>query len=142
MPFSLFRDRNYSLMLVRRRGLPLGHPRLVPAVHDLPAVRAGLLALQAGLVLRPELDHLDGHGADPGRLTDRIGGKYILMSGLALFGLGTAMQAIVAQVDSSRWVFLPGVIIVRLRPGRDLRADDHRGDGGGAADAGRRGRPA
>jgi MFS family permease len=46
-----------------------------------------------------------------GRLTDRIGGKYILMSGLALFGLGTALQAIVAQVDSSRWVFLPGVII-------------------------------
>jgi hypothetical protein len=33
------------------------------------------------------------------------------MGGLALFGLGSLLQAIVAQVDSSRWAFVPGVLI-------------------------------
>jgi len=71
----------------------------------------GLTALQAGLVYVPS--SIISMFLTPilGRLTDRIGGKYILMSGLALFGVGSLLQAIVAQADSSRWVFVPGVLI-------------------------------
>jgi MFS family permease len=71
----------------------------------------GLSALQAGLVYVPSSILSMILTPILGRLTDRIGGKYILMSGLALFGLGSLLQAVVAQVDSSRWVFVPGVVI-------------------------------
>jgi EmrB/QacA subfamily drug resistance transporter len=111
VPFALFHDRNYSLMLVVGAAMQLGLSGLfLPFTIYLQSV-LGLTALQAGLVYVPS--SIISMILTPilGRLTDRIGGKYILMSGLALFGLGTALQAIVAGVDSSRWVFVPGVLI-------------------------------
>ena len=111
VPFALFRDRNYSLMLVVGAAMQLGLSGLfLPFTIYLQSV-LGLTALQAGLVYVPSSIISMVMTPILGRLTDRIGGKYILMSGLALFGLGTALQAIVAQVDSSRWVFVPGVIL-------------------------------
>jgi EmrB/QacA subfamily drug resistance transporter len=111
VPFALFRDRNYSLMLVVGAAMQLGLSGLfLPFTIYLQSV-LGLSALQAGLVYVPS--SIISMFLTPilGRLTDKIGGKYILMGGLTLFGLGTALQAIVADVDSSRWVFVPGVIL-------------------------------
>ena len=111
VPFALFNDRNYSLMLGVGAAMQLGLSGLfLPFTIYLQSV-LGLTALQAGLVYVPSSIISMVMTPILGRLTDRIGGKYILMSGLALFGLGTALQAIVAEPDSSRWVFLPGVII-------------------------------
>jgi EmrB/QacA subfamily drug resistance transporter len=111
VPFALFKDRNYSLMLGVGAAMQLGLSGLfLPFTIYLQSV-LGLTALQAGLVYVPSSVISMFMTPILGRLTDRIGGKYILMSGLALFGLGTALQAIVAEPDSSRWVFLPGVII-------------------------------
>jgi EmrB/QacA subfamily drug resistance transporter len=111
VPFALFRDRNYSLMLGVGAAMQLGLSGLfLPFTIYLQSV-LGLTALQAGLVYVPSSIISMVMTPILGRLTDRIGGKYILMSGLALFGLGTAMQAIVAGVDTSRWAFLPGVIL-------------------------------
>ena len=111
VPFALFHDRNYSLMLGVGAAMQLGLSGLfLPFTIYLQSV-LGLSALQAGLVYVPS--SIISMFVTPilGRLTDRIGGKYILMSGLALFGAGTALQAIVAGVDTSRWAFVPGVII-------------------------------
>jgi EmrB/QacA subfamily drug resistance transporter len=111
VPFALFHDRNYTLMLVVGAAMQLGLSGLfLPFTIYLQSV-LGLSALQAGLVYVPS--SIISMFLTPilGRLTDRIGGKYILMGGLTLFGLGTALQAIVAGVDSSRWVFVPGVLI-------------------------------
>ncbi len=111
VPFALFKDRNYSLMLGVGAAMQLGLSGLfLPFTIYLQSV-LGLTALQAGLVYVPSSIISMFMTPILGRLTDRIGGKYILMSGLALFGFGTALQAIVAEPDSSRWVFLPGVII-------------------------------
>jgi EmrB/QacA subfamily drug resistance transporter len=111
VPFALFHDRNYTLMLVVGAAMQLGLSGLfLPFTIYLQSV-LGLTALQAGLVYVPS--SIISMFLTPvlGRLTDRIGGKYILMCGLALFGVGSLLQALLAQVDSSRWVFVPGVLI-------------------------------
>jgi len=41
-----------------------------------------------------------------GRLADRLGGKYLLMTGLAVFGLGAGWTVYVAGLDSDSWTFL------------------------------------
>jgi MFS family permease len=41
-----------------------------------------------------------------GRMSDRIGGKYILIAGLTLFGLGMGLIALIAQTDSAWYDFL------------------------------------
>src|SRR5262249_46753664 len=46
-----------------------------------------------------------------GRLTDRIGGKYILMSGLLLFGFGMGWLALIASPSSTWPEFLAPLIV-------------------------------
>ena len=46
-----------------------------------------------------------------GGLTDRFGGKYILVGGLTLFALGMGYIDWIAEADSGHWSFLPGLIV-------------------------------
>jgi MFS family permease len=46
-----------------------------------------------------------------GRLADRIGGKYILMAGLTAFAAGMGYIDWIAATDSTRWSFLPGLLV-------------------------------
>ena len=55
-----------------------------------------------------------------GALTDRIGGKYILMSGLALFAVGMGWAAAVATTTSAWYVFLAPLSVVGLGMGFTL----------------------
>ena len=50
-------------------------------------------------------------------MTDKIGGKFILMSGLLLFGAGMGWIALIAQPDSSWLVFLAPLIVAGLGMG-------------------------
>jgi MFS family permease len=52
-----------------------------------------------------------------GRMTDKIGGKFILMSGLLLFGAGMGWIALIAQPDSSWTIFLAPLIVAGLGMG-------------------------
>jgi MFS family permease len=52
-----------------------------------------------------------------GRLTDRIGGKYILMSGLLLFGFGMGWLALIASPSSSWPEFLAPLIVAGIGMG-------------------------
>jgi len=52
-----------------------------------------------------------------GRMTDKIGGKFILMSGLLLFGAGMGWIALIAQPDSSWLVFLAPLVVAGLGMG-------------------------
>jgi EmrB/QacA subfamily drug resistance transporter len=111
VPFALFKDRNYTLMLAVGAAMQLGLSGLfLPFTLYLQSV-LGLTALQAGLVYVPSSIISMFLAPVFGRMTDRVGGKYILMSGLTLFGVGMLIQALVSQVGSSRWVFVPGVLI-------------------------------
>jgi EmrB/QacA subfamily drug resistance transporter len=111
IPFALFHDRNFTLMIIVGGAMQLGMTGLfLPFTIYLQSV-LGLSALQAGLVFVPSSALSMVLTPLVGRLVDRIGGKFILMAGLALFGIGMAVIDVAASVDSSRWAFVPGVLI-------------------------------
>src|SRR5262249_30054481 len=71
----------------------------------------GLGGLKAGLAMAPASLISIFVAPFAGRLTDRIGGKYILMSGLILFGGGMGWLALIARPDSSWTSFLVPLIV-------------------------------
>jgi MFS transporter len=52
-----------------------------------------------------------------GKMSDKIGGKYILMSGLALFGLGAGILVLQSAPDSNWPEFIPAIAIMGLGMG-------------------------
>ena len=73
-----------------------------------------------------------------GRLTDKIGGKYILMTGLILFGAGMGWLALIAHPDVLV-AELPGAADRgRVRHGLRVRAAGHHGHAEHRAADGRR----
>ena len=111
VPFALFRDRNYAVvnwvsgtLAVGMMGIFLPFTIYLQSVLGFTALRAGLTMAPASLVsmfLAPVA----------GRLTDKIGGKYILMSGLTLFAVGMGWAAAVATTTSAWYVFLAPLIV-------------------------------
>ncbi len=111
VPFALFKDRNYGLILAVAAAVHVGVAGLfLPFTIYLQSV-LGLTALQAGLVYVPFSLVSMVFSPLSGRLTDRIGGKYILMTGLTLFAVGMLLLAVIADTDTSRWTFVPGMML-------------------------------
>ena len=88
VPFALFRDRNYSVvnwisgvLAIGMMGIFLPFTIYLQSVLGFSALKAGLAMAPASLISLPV-------APVAGRMTDKIGGKYILMSGLILFGAG------------------------------------------------------
>jgi EmrB/QacA subfamily drug resistance transporter len=111
VPFALFKDRNYALMNMVVGLLGLGMLGIfLPFSIYLQSV-LGFSALKAGLTMAPGSVVSMFVAPVAGRLTDRIGGKYILMTGLTLFGGGMGVLALIAQPTSAWYDFiLPQVI--------------------------------
>ncbi len=111
VPFRLFRDPNFSLMNLVGAGLQFCLVGLfLPLSIYLQGV-LGLSPVEAGLVLVPS--SLASMAVAPvvGRLADRYGGKWILFSGLVVFGAGIALLDWSARVDSNRWSFVVALVI-------------------------------
>src|SRR5262249_56011187 len=86
VPLSLFRNRNFSVMVWLSAlwsfaliGMLLTTTIYLQSVLGMSAVRAGLTTTPLTLCMVLV-------GPFAGRLTDRIGGRYILMLGFVLFG--------------------------------------------------------
>jgi MFS family permease len=77
----------------------------------------GFSALKAGLTMAPA--SLISMVVSPvaGRMTDKIGGKYILMGGLFLFGVGMGWLALIAHPTSSWQSFLAPLLLAGLGMG-------------------------
>jgi EmrB/QacA subfamily drug resistance transporter len=111
VPFALFRDRNYSVTNWVSGVLAIGMMGIfLPLTIYLQSV-LGFSALKAGLALAPASLISVFVAPAAGKLTDKIGGKYILMSGLILFGAGMGWIALIAQPDSNWPVFLAPLIL-------------------------------
>lgn len=111
VPLSLFRNRNFSLMNWVTAAMSFGMLGLfLPLTIYLQSVR-GLSALNAGLTMVPM--PLTSMVVAPiaGRLSDRLGGKYILMSGLLAFAVGMGGLTLSAGLDSTWVTFLPWLIV-------------------------------
>jgi EmrB/QacA subfamily drug resistance transporter len=111
VPLALFRDRNYSVMnwvgaTVNCAMIGLFLPLTIYLQSAL-----GFSALKAALTLLPMSLVSMAVAPFAGRLADRIGGKYILMAGLALFGLGMGWVDWRAGIDSTWLTFLPGLLV-------------------------------
>ena len=111
VPLSLFADRNFAVANWIAAAISFGMLSMfLPVTIYLQSVR-GFSALTAGLTIAPM--SLTSMLVAPfaGRFSDRIGGKYILMTGISLFTIGMASLAFVAGPDST-WVnfLLPTII--------------------------------
>ncbi|GIL28868.1 DHA2 family efflux MFS transporter permease subunit [Actinocatenispora comari] len=117
VPFTILRDRNYSLMNFVAMAMSFGMMGLfLPITIYLQSV-LGLSAFDAGLTIAPMSLVSLVVAPFAGRLADKIGGKYILFVGLLLFAAGMALILDKSTVDSSRWTFLPGLLISGLGMG-------------------------
>jgi EmrB/QacA subfamily drug resistance transporter len=111
IPFAVFRDRNFSVMNWVSGVLAIGMMGIfLPFTIYLQSV-LGFSALKAGLAMAPASLISIFIAPVAGRMTDRIGGKYILMSGLILFGGGMGWLALIARPDSSWQSFLVPLIV-------------------------------
>ena len=117
VPFALFRDRNYSVVNWVSGTLSIGMMGIfLPFTIYLQSV-LGFSALKAGLTMAPASVLSMFIAPVAGRFTDRIGGKYILMSGLALFGAGMGWVALEATTTSAWYAFLPALIVAGIGMG-------------------------
>jgi EmrB/QacA subfamily drug resistance transporter len=114
VPFALFRDRNYALMNVVTGFVAIGMLGIfLPFTIYLQSV-LGFSALKAGLTMAPASLVSMFVAPVAGRMSDRIGGKYILMVGLVLFGGGMGAIAVVAQVSSAWYDFLAPQVVAGI----------------------------
>jgi EmrB/QacA subfamily drug resistance transporter len=111
VPLSLFEDRNFAVANWIGASIAFGMMSLfLPIVIYLQSVR-GFSALTAGLTLAPM--SLTSMVVAPfaGRMADRIGGKYILMTGVFVFAIGFGTLTFVAGPDSTWLTFLVPAIV-------------------------------
>jgi EmrB/QacA subfamily drug resistance transporter len=114
IPFSIFADRNFSLMNWVVAAISFGMLGLfLPLVIYLQSV-LGLSALQAGLTTAPMSLVSMFVAPVAGRLADRVGGKYILLFGVVLWVVGLSIVVASAHPDSNRGDLIPGLLIAGL----------------------------
>jgi EmrB/QacA subfamily drug resistance transporter len=117
IPFVLFRSRNFTLMNWVSFTLSIGMlGTFLPFTIYLQSA-LGFSALKAGLTMAPASLVMIFVAPFLGRLTDKIGGKYILICGLSLFALGMGWAVLIATPHSAWYDFLPALIVAGLGMG-------------------------
>jgi EmrB/QacA subfamily drug resistance transporter len=114
VPISLFRDRNFSIMNWVSAVLTFGMIGMFLPLTIYLQSALGFTAIKAGLTFVPMSLLSVVVAPNAGRLADRIGGKYIVMLGLALFAAGMAIIDARAWIDSDWLTFLPGTLVAGL----------------------------
>ncbi|MFI0371331.1 DHA2 family efflux MFS transporter permease subunit [Actinomadura sp. 1N219] len=106
VPFSLFKDRNFTILNIVGAAVTVGMIGMILPLTIYMQSVLGFSALKAGLVLAPSSVMSVFLAPIAGRLSDRIGGKYILMAGLTLYALGMLWVAAVAEVGTDWTAFI------------------------------------
>jgi len=111
VPLHLFRERSFSLMNWTGAAMQFGMQGIFIPVTIYTQSVLGMTALQSGLTVAP-MSLVAGVVAPfAGRLADRLGGKYLLMAGLAIFGGGATWVTLSATTTSTSLQFtLPFVV--------------------------------
>jgi EmrB/QacA subfamily drug resistance transporter len=114
VPFALFKDRNYTVMSIVSICVSIGMIGMFLPITIYFQSVLGYTALKTGLVLAPSSVVSMPLAPLAGRLTDRIGGKYILIFGLVAYGLATVWLMLVAGVNTSWYVFMAPMVVMGL----------------------------
>jgi EmrB/QacA subfamily drug resistance transporter len=112
VPFSLFRDRNFALMNWISAALAIGLLGVFLVFTIYLQSVLGYSAIKAGLTLLPSSVVSVIVAPVAGRLTDKTGGKYIMIAGLALFSAGVGWAVLAAGPASAWYVFLPSFCVL------------------------------
>jgi len=88
VPLGLFRNRDFSVMNFTGAAMQYGMQGIFIPITIYTQSVLGMTALQSGLTIAPMSLAAGVTAPFAGRLADRLGGKYLLMAGLAIFGLG------------------------------------------------------
>ena len=114
VPFSLFKERNFAIGNALSAIVSFGMLGLfLPLTIFLQSV-LGFSALKAGLTLAPMSLVSMVVAPISGRLTDLFGGKYILMVGLTLFGIGMGLVIALSSLSSSAYTYVLPLIVAGI----------------------------
>src|SRR5947209_7000579 len=117
VPFVLFRSRNFTLMNWVSGTLSIGMLGIFLPFTIYLQSALGFSALKAGLTMAPSSVVMIILAPILGRLTDKIGGKYILMTGLTLFAVGMGWAVLIATPYSAWYDFLAPMVVAGLGMG-------------------------
>ncbi len=117
IPFALFRSRNFTLMNWVSFTLSIGMLGIFLPFTIYLQSALGFSALKAGLTMAPSSLMMIAAAPFLGRLTDKIGGKYILICGLTLFAAGMGWAVLIAGPHSAWQDFLPALIVAGIGMG-------------------------
>jgi EmrB/QacA subfamily drug resistance transporter len=117
VPLGLFGDRTFAIMVVLNvvvqfalQSMLLVNSINLQSVLGMTAVRAGLTGLPLTLALTALAPFA-------GRLTDRFGGKYVLLAGLVVYAAGIAGIAAVSSTRATSLTFAPVLLVAGLGMG-------------------------
>ncbi|MGV9383082.1 DHA2 family efflux MFS transporter permease subunit [Nonomuraea sp. NPDC003707] len=117
VPLRVFTDRNFSAGSLSTAIIGFAMTGMfLPLVIYLQSA-LGLSPTQAGLLTAPMALISGVMGPFIGRLSDRVGGKYLIMSGL--FGMAGGLGALALQADAELppWHLVPGLLLCGLGMG-------------------------
>jgi EmrB/QacA subfamily drug resistance transporter len=117
IPFALFRGRNFTLMNWVSFTLSIGMLGIFLPFTIYLQSALGFSALKAGLTMAPASVVMIFAAPFLGRLTDKTGGKYILICGLSLFAVGMGWAVLIATPHSAWYDFLAPLIVAGLGMG-------------------------
>ncbi|RSM78057.1 MFS transporter [Amycolatopsis sp. WAC 01375] len=120
VPLTLFRDRNFGIAttITLITSFALYGLLLVFVIETQTLL--GMSPVESGLSALPWTLALSAVAPVAGRLTDRIGGKPLLVSGLALFALGVLGVGLLPDSSSTAAVFVLPLIAVGVGQGLTL----------------------
>jgi MFS family permease len=107
IPLRLFRDRNFSLMNWTSLVVSFAMQGIFIPITIYTQSALGMTPLQSGLTVAPLSVAIAVTAPFAGRLADRLGGKYLLMAGLAIYGGASAWIVLIATTTSHQLDFLP-----------------------------------
>ncbi|MFD3932360.1 MFS transporter [Streptomyces sp. NPDC058614] len=117
LPFSLFKDRNFTVVNLVGIAVSFGVLGiLLPTTIYLQSV-LGFSALKTGLVLVPLALGSMFTAGPAGILSEKFGGKYILTAGLSMFGIGITWIFLAADTNSSWTAFVGPLFVAGLGAG-------------------------
>jgi len=117
MPLGLFRSRTFAIMVLLNVAVQFSlQSMLLVNSINLQSV-LGMTAVRAGLTSLPLTLALTALAPFAGRLTDRFGGKYVLMAGLVVFAAGIAGVAAVSSPHATSLTFAPVLAVAGLGMG-------------------------
>ncbi|MGW4755940.1 MFS transporter [Streptomyces chartreusis] len=117
MPLALFNARNFSVGNGVGFIFQLGMIAIAFVLVLYLQTARSYSALETAAVMLPNAILTAVGSTYAGRLSDKFGGKYVLMAGLAMLTVGLLVLVASTDAHSDAWSLLPGLIIIGIASG-------------------------